>query len=172
MKGFYLPVILVILFISESIFTDLFPSELFSIERIFVPHFLFCVIIFISIYVNQKYGMIYGAIFGLLFDIVYTEIIGVYMFSYALLAYLVAKAIKVVHSNILVSSILTLLAIAVLEFFVYGVNILIGNAQSVNLQVFLYNRLFPTLVLNSVFVILLSYPLKRSLQKIAPKLEE
>lgn len=172
MKGFYLPVLLVLLFISESIFTDLFPAQLFSIERIFVPHFLFVVIMFITIFVNQKYGMMYGAIFGLLFDIVYTEIIGVYMFSYALIAYIMAKAIKIVHSNILVSSILSLLGIAILEFFVFGVNILIGNVQSVDLNTFVYNRLFPTLVLNSVFVIIVSYPLKRKLQKIAPNLEE
>lgn len=171
MNRFYLPVLLVLLFISESIFADLVPSQLFSIDRIFVPHFMFVVIMFIAIYVNQKYGMMYGAIFGLLFDIVYTEIIGVYLFSFTLIAYIVAKATKVVHTNIFVSSILCLFAVVVLEFFAYGVNILIGNSQS-NLHIFLFNRLFPTLILNSAFVIVISYPLKKQLQKIAPKLEE
>lgn len=171
MNRLYLPIISILLFISESLFVDLFPAELFSIERIFVPHFLFIAIIFITIYVKESYGMMYGAVFGLLFDIVYTEIIGVYMFSFTIIVYIVAKAMKALHANVFISSILSIIATILLELFIFGVNILIGNTN-LSFQIFLDNRLFPTIVLNFVFVILVSYPLKKHLQNIASKLEE
>ncbi len=68
-----------------------FPSS----EQV-VPHFLLLALIFMSAYINQKHAVIYGLIFGFLYDINYTGVLGVYMFGFAGLCYLAAKAFKVV----------------------------------------------------------------------------
>jgi rod shape-determining protein MreD len=109
--------------------------------------------------------MLFGIVFGLLHDIVYIEVIGIYLFSYGILAYLINKAMKVLHGNALIVLFLTILSIAVLEFYVYGMNYLIGTTK-MSLYHFTTLRLLPTLALNSVVAILLIYPMKKFLTKI------
>jgi rod shape-determining protein MreD len=113
--------------------------------------------------------MLFGFIFGLLHDIVYIEVIGIYLFVYAFLAYLISKAMKVLHKNVFLVLFLTMLTIALLEYYVYGINYLIGTTK-MSLYNFTTLRLLPTLALNSIVAILLIYPVKRFLEKI--KMEE
>ncbi|MEH7375668.1 rod shape-determining protein MreD, partial [Neobacillus drentensis] len=70
MRKFLLPLLFLFLFIVESLFVEFLPAKIFGFERIFVPHFLFTAILFLTIFVGKKHGIIYAAIFGLLFDIV------------------------------------------------------------------------------------------------------
>jgi rod shape-determining protein MreD len=113
--------------------------------------------------------MLFGVVFGLLHDIVYIEVIGIYLLVYAFLAYLISKAMKVLHNNVFMTLFLTILAITLLEYYVYGINYLIGTTK-MSLYHFTTLRLLPTLALNSIFAILLIYPVKRFLEKI--KVEE
>jgi rod shape-determining protein MreD len=55
---------------------------------------------------------------------------------------------------------LGLFSIALLEFYTYGLFLII-NATTMGFHVFIYNRLFPTLMVNAVIFIMLIYPLKK-----------
>ena len=141
MKKIILPLLLTLLFVLESVFVDLLPSTLFNVDRLFIPHFVMITLIFIVVYYNQLLGLVYAIIFGLLFDIVYTEIIGVYMFAYPIISYVLTKAVKVLQTNIFIISFLSIIGVAFLEFYVYAVNLIIGFTN-MNISEFLSDRLF------------------------------
>ncbi|MBE4908141.1 rod shape-determining protein MreD [Bacillus luteolus] len=166
MKKLILPLLLTILFVLESVFVDLLPSTLFNVDRLFIPHFVMIALVFIVVYYNHLLGLVYAIIFGLLFDMVYTEIIGVYMFAYPIISYVLTKAVKILQTNIFIISVISIVGVALLEFYVYAVNLIIGFTN-MNISLFISDRLFSTLVLNSVFVIIVCYPFKRLLVRLS-----
>ena len=92
---------LVFVLFLKVLFVELLPAELFKSSRILVPHFLMVSIIFVTIYISPKHGIMYGFIFGILFDIVYTEIIGIYLFMFPLIAYITSWIMKILQTNII-----------------------------------------------------------------------
>jgi rod shape-determining protein MreD len=159
MTKFFLPFIMVVLFVLESFLADEI-IYFISDDHILVPRFLLVALVMITAYIGQQYAIMYGLVFGLLYDLVYTEIIGVYTFAYPVIVYIMSKTMKILQNNILIVSILCLFSIVIVEFFVYGINLLIG-VTDMDLHSFLNVRLYPTLILNGVFVIIFAYPLKR-----------
>lgn len=168
---FFLPLIISLSFLFESVFVELLPEAFSTSETILVPHFLLVVIIFTTIYGNRKHGLIYGFIFGLLFDIVYTEIIGIHLFLLPFVTYIIAGIMKLLQTNIFVVSFVTLIGVTLLELGVYEMNFLIGITSMV-FSDFLNIRLLPTIILNSIFIVIASYPLKRFMESYANKLNE
>ncbi|MDZ5470818.1 rod shape-determining protein MreD (plasmid) [Bacillus sp. 31A1R] len=164
MRKFLLPTIFLILFIIESIFVELLPAELFNSANILVPRFLIIAILFLTIYGIRNQGIIYAFIFGLLFDIVYTEIIGIYLFMFPLVAYIVSKIMKVFHSHIVIVTVVSLIGVALLELSVYEIIYLI-KLTTMDFTSFLQLRLLPTIILNLAFAIIFAYPLKRTFEK-------
>lgn len=165
MKRFVLPLILFFVFLLESSFVDLVPADIFHKENVYVPRFLFLLIAFITVYFNKPVGLLYGAIFGLLYDIVYTEVLGVYLFLFTLVVYLISWASRILQTNIFVISFLSLIGIFVLEFCVYGVNLVIGST-TISIERFLQIRILPTLLLNSIFILVFAFPFKKLLGKL------
>jgi len=165
-KKLFLPFLMIICFVGESIFVDLWLKSGAFNEYIFVPRFVAIIVVFISICVARFQGILYGLIFGFLYDAVYTEILGVYTFSFAILAYLSSKVMGIFYNNTLVASFLSLLMVAILEFYVYGIYKIIGEANML-FDTFMYNRFVPTVLINLIFTILFSYPLKKYLMNIA-----
>ncbi len=168
---FFLPLMISFSFLFESIFVELLPKAYSTSETILVPHFLIVVIIFTAIYGNRKQGLIYGFIFGLLFDIVYTEIIGIHLFLLPLVTYIIASIMKLLQTNIIVVSFVTLLGVALFELGVYEMNFLIGITNMAFVD-FLNIRLLPTLILNSIFIVIAAYPLKKFMDSYAYALNE
>lgn len=164
MRRILLPIILTFLFIFESIFVELFSYSLSKSDWILVPHFLMVACILLTIYGSKKQGIIYGIIFGLMFDIVYTEILGVYLFMIPIVVYIVSQLMRIFQSNVFLASIVTMIGIALLELGVYEMNFLIKITDT-DFTTYAYNRLFPTLVLNLAFTIIVIYPLKRYFEK-------
>lgn len=171
MKKFLLPLLFLLLFILESIFAQYFPPEVFGKNNILVPHFLFAGILFLTIYVGRKYGLIYAAIFGLLFDIVWIEIIGIYFFLFPFITYLVSKIMHVLQTNIIVAFFVSLFGMALLEIGVYEMDFLI-HKTNLDFMNFIELRLYPSLILNGVFLIIAAYPLKRHFEKFAESLRD
>lgn len=169
MRKFLLPLFFLLLFIIESIFVQLLPGRVFHSDWIFAPHFLIAAILFLTIYGSEKHGILYGFIFGLLFDIVYTEIIGIYLFLYPLVVYLITKLMKILQTNIFLASFMVLAGIGLVEIGSYEMNKLI-HITSMDFMTFLNIRLLPSLLLNAAFIIVASYPLKRYFEKFAEEL--
>ena len=162
MRKAFLPIIISLCFLFESVFVELLPAELLKSSSIFVPHFLMVAIIFVTVYISQKHGIMYGFIFGILFDIVYTEIIGIYLFMFPLVAYMTSWIMRILQTNIILVSFVAILGVGFLELGVYEMNFLIGRTD-MSFASFVDIRLVPTLILNLIFIILVSYPLRKYL---------
>ncbi|WP_449620023.1 rod shape-determining protein MreD [Robertmurraya sp. Marseille-Q9965] len=171
MRKYLLPLLFILFFILESLFVQTLPAEIFNSERILAPRFLLIVILFMTLYGHRDQGLIYGLVFGLLFDVVYTEIIGIYLFMFPLIAYIASKLMRILQSNIVVVSVISILCVVLLELGVYEMNYLI-NITNMDFSLFLNQRLFPTIVLNLAFIIIFAYPLKRIFEKYAASLRE
>jgi rod shape-determining protein MreD len=168
-KKFLLPFVLLFIFVFESIFVGMLPERLLNRDLILVPHFLLIVILFLTVFGDKKRGIIYAFIFGLLFDVVYTEVIGINLFMFPVIAYIVGNLMRILQSNIIVATITSIFGIALLELGVYELYYLL-NITSMNFSTFGEIRLIPTLILNCIFAILFAYPLKRQSEKYAAEL--
>lgn len=164
MRRFLLPVLFTALFIFESIFLELMPVKYLNNEQIMVPHFLMSGLLFLTVYGNRNHGIIYGFIFGLLFDVVYTEIIGIYLFLFPVISYTIAKLMKVLQTNIIIVSLVSLFGVVLLELGAYEMNYLI-HSTNMDFISFAGSRLLPTAILNLIFIIIFSFPLKRQFEK-------
>jgi rod shape-determining protein MreD len=171
MQKFILPLFLLLMFILESLFSSVIPTDLFKKDTIAAPHFLFAVLVFITIYYNSGKGIYFALIFGFLFDMVYTELIGIYLFAYPILVYIVFNAMRILQINVFIVSILVLLGTTALEYYVYGFLSLLGRAH-LSLGLFTMQRLLPTLLLNLIFLILFCIPLRKYLLKLLAVTEE
>ena len=170
MIRFILPFLFIFLFIAESVFVSLLPGEIFGGNYIPVPHFLIVAILFLTVYGPKKYWVYYAFVFGLLFDVVYTEIIGIYLFLFPFIAYIMTKVMKVLQTNIVIVSLASLFFIALLEFASYEINFLI-HITDMDVSSYLTERLVPTLILNFIFIILFAYPFKKFFKKIVESLD-
>ncbi|PKG21697.1 rod shape-determining protein MreD [Niallia nealsonii] len=171
MRKYLVVALLVGIFVLESIFVELLPAEIFNSNRILIPHFLLIGIIFLAVFGNRNIGILYGFVFGILFDIIYTEILGIYFFMFPFVVYICSKIMKVFHNNIVVVSIVSLIGISMLEIIVYEM-ILIIHLTSMDFSSFLNLRLFPTLILNAAFLVIVAYPFKRFFEKYAAERRE
>lgn len=166
MRKILLPLLFIFILIMESTFVQVLPTQIFNGERIIVPHFLIIAILFLALYGDRNLGIIYGFSFGLLFDVVYTEIIGVYLFLFPLIAYLCSKVMRILQTNIVVVSVVSMVGVILLELGVYEMNFLV-NKTEMSFPFYAEFRLLPTIILNIAFIIIFSYPLKRLFEKYA-----
>ena len=159
MKRLILPFLGIVLFYSESIFATLSPIDVYGDTRFLVPRFLFLFILFLSVNYRPRASYTYGFVFGFLYDLLFSGIIGIYMFLFPLLVYIALAILKVIYQNVIIVGILGIILIAVLEWIVYQFNLLIGVA-GIDFSSFLTQRLYATLLFNSLFILLLAYPFK------------
>ncbi|BCB04992.1 rod shape-determining protein MreD [Bacillus sp. KH172YL63] len=159
-----LPFMTLLFFYSESLFVHLFPSEKWFDQKMIVPHFLILVLFFICAYFQYRTALVYGFIFGFLFDIYYTEINGIYLVLFPFVIFLSHQMMKVLHNNLFVLGIISLVNVSVLEFLVYQINLIIKRTDFTFMQ-FVDWRLWPTLALNALFYLIFAFPLKSFLQK-------
>jgi rod shape-determining protein MreD len=159
MKKILLPLIALAFFYGSSVFVTYLPMGVFNSDRVLVPHFLIVFILLMSVYYHNKTAVLYGFIFGFLYDSFFTEVLGVYLFLFPFVTFLTSRIMKVLHSNLVVTGMVILVNLSILEFLVYQINLLIGKTDWA-IATFADLRLWPTLVLNAAFLIIVSYPLK------------
>ncbi|WP_040228948.1 rod shape-determining protein MreD [Bhargavaea cecembensis] len=153
------PLIAVVLFFVEPVFGLFSPIEIGGNYYYLVPRFLIMYLIFVGVYYSRQRAVIYGIIFGLLYDMFHIDIIGLYAFLYPVLCLLACWIIKHIHRHIAVVTIISLVLVAVLETALYLFFSLIGFI-SVGFDEFLSTRLLPTMIANSVFLIMLGWVFK------------
>lgn len=132
---------------------------------VIVPRFTMIIIIFIALYVSIPLAVLYAIVTGLLYDIIYTDFIGIYIFSMAVTSYVVGHSARIMHINAIVGMLVSFITVIVLEFLVYGVYTLIGFVD-VPIQLLMLDRLLPSLLLNGVFFILIYVPMKKVIKKV------
>ncbi len=110
-------------------FATIVPTEVFWKDSIASPHFFIIVLCFITVYYSPVQGIYYGLLFGFLFDTVYTELVGIYIFAYPILVYLVYSVMKVLQLNLFIVTSIVLASIVALEYYVYGFLTLLGRTH-------------------------------------------
>jgi rod shape-determining protein MreD len=156
MMRFFIPLIAVVLFYLEPVFGAFSPLDLNETLYFMVPRFLIMYLIFVSIYYDKKRAILYGLLFGLLYDVYYIDIIGLYSVLYPLMCLAAGAAVKHVHQNLVVSTTLSLILVALLELILY-VFFSIISLKTMEFTVFLTTRLLPTMIANSIFLIMLGW---------------
>ena len=145
MKHLYLPLILFIILITEGIALEILPSRIVLSDTLVVPHWVFICLVFIAVFYDKEntyYSVLYALIFGLLMDVVYTGVLGVYMFSYAVVIYVTIflGIIGIVLAEIIINIVFSVVDISVMTWYEYTIY-----------------RLVPTVLANLIFLVV-AYP--------------
>lgn len=156
MIRFLLPLIGLVLFFLEPVFGLFSPLEFSGEYYYIVPRFLLMFLIFVSVYYDTKHAMYYGLFFGLLYDVFFIDIIGLYSFLYPAVCVIAGYTVKLVHRNLIVATILTLLLTALFEVALYQFFSLISLTE-MPFKAFMELRLMPTMIANSLFLIVLGW---------------
>lgn len=164
-----IPLVAAILFFLEPIFGLFSPIEIDGKLYYLIPRFQIMFLIFVGVYYSRQRALVYAIIFGLLYDLFHIDIIGLYAFLYPAVCLLALWAVKHIHKHIAVVTLITLLLVAVLEMALYGFFTLI-DFIGMPFNEFMLSRLVPTMIANSVFLVLLGWVFKslanrRSIQK-------
>ena len=102
MSRLFPPLMLFGLIILQGINFLFIPDSFEASGFIVTIHGVFVFLIMIGLYYDEEtsyYSLLYAIINGLILDIVYSPVIGVYMFSYAVVMYVVHHLRKVLHVN-------------------------------------------------------------------------
>ncbi|GGJ84120.1 rod shape-determining protein MreD [Lentibacillus kapialis] len=159
MRRLLIPLILFLLLIMEGVALEILPASLLNGDLVFVSHWIFMFLILVAIFYDREstfFSVFYGLLFGLLTDIVYTGILGVYMFSYGLGAYIVHGMTKLLHANIFVTILLGMAGLVFVEIFNKFVFSVIGISD-LTWKAYLIERLTPTIIANILFLLII-YP--------------
>jgi rod shape-determining protein MreD len=160
MHSILLALLTFFVFIFEGTVMQILIPEQIGDNIVLIPRFTMIIVGFIAIYLTPGRGIVYGLIFGLLYDIIFTNLIGVYTFSIAFVAYVLVFIARFFHGNLFITLVVSLIGVSMLEFLVYGLFTLIGLID-VQIDIFAYQRLFPSLLLNGAFVLIVYFPLKK-----------
>src|SRR5699024_2621042 len=152
---FFIPLFLIL--VIEGIAIDFLPQFLAKTNLLITPHWIFMFLLLMTFKFdtnNTFYAVIYGAFFGILVDIVYSDVLGIYMFIYPFVIYLVHISKHFLQTNfymLLIIASASLLVVEVLLFIVYSFVLSLDLSQAY----FLFNRYIPTLIANLLFLLLL-----------------
>lgn len=165
MSRLFLPLILLFLIAFQGVNQHFVPLSLVESGYIITIHTVLIFLILITLYYDLEtsyYGLLYAILSGFLIDTVYTPLLGVYMFSYAITIYLVHSLRKFLQVNLFVSSFLIVVGITSLEFLLYWVYTFVGITE-VPIQNFLVERLMWTVIFNLALFFLFFLVFKRPL---------
>ncbi|WP_172840505.1 rod shape-determining protein MreD [Virgibacillus phasianinus] len=163
MKRLYLPLILFVFVILEGVAIELLPPSFVINDLLIIPHWVFVFLLYMAIFYDNDrtyFSVLYGAIFGMMIDIVYTGILGVYMFAYAFIIYIVSGIRKLLHGNIYVMILLGIFGISLTDFAIFLIYSVVGLTNMMLADYLLY-RLLPTVIANLLFLLVL-YPFTKN----------
>lgn len=154
-----IPFIALVLFFVESNLALFSPLDFNDRTVYLVPRFLFLYLIFISVYYNRERAMQYGLIFGILFDVFYLNLIGVYTVLYPIICFIAGSTVRYMHQHLATTTALAIGLMAVFEFVLYQFFYFISYT-SMPMDVFVYDRLLPTIGANVLFLVMLGWIFK------------
>lgn len=157
MKRAILPLLLLASLILESTAMEFLPDQWVLQDYMIIPHWVLIIIMFIAIFYDYDRTymcVLYGITYGFLVDMLYTDILGVYMFTYGIVAYIIHGLKKMLHANFYVAFLLSLLGLLLVEWGLYFVYTMTG-ITTMDIETYVLYRLIPTILANMVFMLLL-----------------
>lgn len=171
MTRFLFIVTLFFLFIIEGTIVQLFSPDRWGIPMIMIPRFVVVILIFLALFLGRIQGLFIGLFFGLMYDVVYGSVIGIYGFSMALVGYFSGLTFKVFQQNIFLILLTVFVSLFIHEFIVYGLLTLISFID-MDVQLFFFQKVIPTLILNMIFALLITYPIRSILIQVKEEEEK
>ncbi|MFC0299876.1 rod shape-determining protein MreD [Virgibacillus soli] len=160
MKRLYITLILFLLLILEGVALEILPNKWLIGSFLIVPHWVLVWLIIIALFYDKQethHAVVFAAIFGFLIDTVYTGILGVYMFTYAVTIYLIHGVSRFLQVNFFSTMLFVILGVAIVDISIESIYYVMGIIQ-ISWQDYVVHRLFPTIVANLLFLFLF-YPL-------------
>lgn len=160
---FFFPILFLIL-IFEGIALKLLPEVIINTNLLIVPHWVFVFLVLIALFYDQTetyYAVLYASLFGFLIDIVYTDMLGVYLFTYPVAIYVVHLLKRVFHTNIYSTILMACIGLIITETIIYLIYLTV-DITDMTLVNSLFNRLIPTLIANTIMLVLL-YPIFKNM---------
>ncbi|MCP3025538.1 rod shape-determining protein MreD [Halobacillus sp. A5] len=160
MIRFSISVFMVIFLVLQGMAMSLLPAKIVYSELLVTPHWVLCLIMIIAIFFDKDdmyHSVWYGLLFGLLIDVVYTGVLGVYMVTYAMTAYVIHGMQKWFHANFIASVLLAVFGVAIADMLLYVIYSFV-QVTAMDWGDYTTLRLLPTVLANAVFFVLL-YPL-------------
>ncbi|MBP2000400.1 rod shape-determining protein MreD [Paenibacillus shirakamiensis] len=166
-RRYIITLLLFILFIIENTIVVLFLPEAWQ-TRI-VPHLVFVVILFASIYDHRHVGLILGICFGLLQDVVfYGAMMGQYSFAMGLSAYLIGLVFRSRRSSMSVMMIAVIVGSLLLDSILFGIYTLFKLTHE-TYAFNLLDHIVPNMIVQVIFALIIYVPLRRQIEKMATK---
>ncbi|MBM7541780.1 rod shape-determining protein MreD [Amphibacillus cookii] len=167
MSRVYLPLILLFLLVMQGAMIELIPARFDELGWLIVIHSVFLFLVLFTMFYdleNTYYALFFAILFGFLIDAVYTNILGVYMFSYAISIYFVHGMRKLLHANFYVASLLAFVGVGLVDFLLYLIYYATDVTQ-MHMTDYLMNRMIPTMVVNLIIFLIFYALFKRKLVK-------
>jgi rod shape-determining protein MreD len=164
MKRLILPAIVFMFFILESTVLQVLLTK--NDDTVIVPRILFIILLFVAIDGPKNAAVVYAIGFGFLYDFLYTDVIGVYAFSFTVIVYLFLVVSKYLHIQFFLMTLFSIISIVLLEFLIFTIYKMIG-ITSISMLAFYEKLLMPSLIFNSIVIILFYFLLKKMIVKIS-----
>lgn len=159
MVRYLLPFLVFFSFLIEGTWFQIFVNTS-SGEVEWVPRFTLLLVIFTSIYRGPGAGIILGLFAGALYDLTYTDLLGLYIFSFGLVAYLCSYPFRGIKSSLVLQLSVVIGALVIFEWMTYGIYYVTDYTNVVFADFFVW-RLMPSLLLNTAAAALLYLPLQK-----------
>ncbi|MGJ9384236.1 rod shape-determining protein MreD [Salipaludibacillus sp. CF4.18] len=151
--------VLFFLFIVEGTVYQIFAPNAGEFDYQVIPRWMFMLILFAGIFRGRANGLFYAVIFGVIYDIVYSSTLGIYTFGMGVIVYLLSISIPFFKRNLSMTIITVIVGVGLLEYYVYGMMILLGLTEMSNDEFFSV-RFLPTLLMNLIVLAVVAYPLR------------
>lgn len=142
--------------VEGTVFRYISPDYFGSNSSIFA-RFVLVLIMLVSIFFDRRYALFLGLGFGLLYDIVYGNVIGLYMVGMGGIGYFSGWLIQFLQPTFLVYLLIEFLGLLIFEVFIYSM-LTLYQLIDFNFDWAMINIIFPTIVFNLVFAILIYFP--------------
>jgi rod shape-determining protein MreD len=121
-----------------------------QVFSLFTARFVLVILILLSLHADIKKTFILGIVFGALYDLLYSDLVGVYAFSMALIPYLCAWVNRYFQLNILLAVLTTFIGVYLHETLVYLLFALFGLTG----DVYIWFEYLPAALANTIFAVL------------------
>ncbi len=150
------PLFAVVLFFLEPTFSLFSPIYVKGEFYVLVPHFFIVYLVFLASYSTRKEAILYGVVFGLLYDMYHIDIIGVYTLIYPLVAWIASSIVRHIHRHFVIVLVTAIVLVTFAEILSYGFAYA-ASFTTISIQPFLLNRLLPTTIANTIFILLFGW---------------
>lgn len=156
-----IPLVCLLLFFTEPVFSLFSPFQMSDEFFIIVPRFVLVFLMMVAIYVDRMHAVLWGFVFGVMHDVFFIDIVGLYALFYPVAALVASFAAARFDDRPVVGAAIGFGILVAFELILYGVFLLIGFT-SMPFGEFLINRLFPTALMNGLLLFAIAFILFQS----------